>query len=101
MSVTAAVALPLVVVGWGSVWAALASRTDGFFVVAAASLLLGAVSGALGMVETKPVVDPETGRPRIPYRGRTAATLALGALLAPLILGCIAFGLLLLTCGGH
>lgn len=101
LSVTAAIALPLVLVGWGSVWAAFSTGTDGFLVMAAVCLLSGAVSGGLGMVETRPIIDEETGRSWNPYRGRAAATLALGALLAPLILGCIAFGLLLLTCGGH
>jgi len=35
------------------------------------------------------------------YEGRNLAKLGLGCLLGPVLLGCIGFGLLLLTCGGH
>lgn len=100
---TAAVAsLPLAVSGWGAVWGFLAGDLVGLGPVAAVLLVASLLAGILGLSETNvvPATD-DTSPPAARYRGRGLAKAGLGMLVAPLVLGCLLFGLLLLTCGGH
>ena len=104
-----AVASPILVIGgWLACGYAL-SEAESVIYVGVLLLFCGGAAGAFGLVETKPraaASQPREGdppdAPAVPTsQGRDLAKLGLGCLLGPILLGCIGFGLLLLTCGGH
>jgi TRAP-type mannitol/chloroaromatic compound transport system permease large subunit len=68
-----------------------------------AGLLLfgGFAAGLLGLGETKPEYDTTLERSVSRRRGRGLAKAALVTLLAPIVLACVALGLLYLSCVGH
>lgn len=106
-----AVASPVLVIGGWLVCVLALNRLEALLYVGSLMLLAGGAAGAFGLVETKPRVrsareplDAEQSDEPLPtalYQGRSLAKLGLGCLLGPVLLGCIGFGLLLLTCGGH
>jgi len=100
-SIPAVLSLPVVIAGWISPF--VLSSLGGVAVYAAMSCLtVGGVLGLLGLIDTRP--RPEhAGADDLPppKRGRVLAKLGFAFLLGPIVLGCLFFGLLLLTCGGH
>lgn len=100
-SVTAILSPILVVVGW-ALLALSIHRLEILGYLGVLLLLAGGGAGAFGLIETRPPApDVEvTGRP-VEQGDRLYAKLGLGCLLGPILVGCIGFGLLLLTCGGH
>jgi hypothetical protein len=99
LSPAAVVSLPLVIVGW--ICAIAIGQTEVMIYPAGLFLLGGFVAGLLGLADTKPVHDEALERPVSRFGGRGAAKAALVALLAPILLGCLALGLLFLSCMGH
>ncbi|MBX7191474.1 MAG: hypothetical protein K1X94_05430 [Sandaracinaceae bacterium] len=89
----ALVSLPLVIVGW-LLEAMVFQGFDVLLVPGGLVLLAGAVAAILGLQETEPKRPDRRG-------GRGLAKVALGLLLGPVLLACLVFGLILLTCAGH
>jgi hypothetical protein len=99
LSAAAAVSLPLVIVGW---LCALAMGQAAVMLYPAGLLLFGGfAAGLLGLGETKPEYDTTLERSVSRRRGRGLAKAALVTLLAPIVLACVALGLLYLSCVGH
>ena len=101
-SIPAVLTLPFVTFGWFSAWLLAEGTGDGWLYASAAGLLLGGVLGLVGLTDTRPVPEHAGSEDLpLPKRGRTAAKLGLGCLIGPIVLGCLFFGLILLTCMGH
>ena len=99
LSPAAAVSLPLVIVGW--ICAIAIGQAEVMLYPAGLFLLGGFVAGLLGLADTKPVHDAALERSVSRFGGRGLAKTALFVLLTPVVLGCVAFGLLFLSCMGH
>ena len=100
-SITAILSPIFVIGGWALVGFSL-NRLEVLGYMGGLMLLSGGAMGALGLIETRPPppdVEP-VGR-QVERGDRIYAKIGLGCLLGPVLLGCIGFGLLLLTCGGH
>ncbi len=100
MSTPAVAALPCVLGGWFSLWLAVEGVEIGR-VAGILLLALGGMFGLFGLMDTRPTVIDGGADVLEPKRGRPLAKLALGVLLGPIVLACVGFGLLLLTCMGH
>ena len=99
LSAAAAVSLPLVIVGW--ICAIAIGQAEVMLYPAGLFLFGGFVSGLLGLSDTKPRYDATLERAVSRQSGRGLAQTALVLLLAPIVLGCVALGLLFLSCMGH
>lgn len=99
LSIPAALSAPVVTAGWVS---SILIDDDLRFFVSGSLLMIGGILGLVGLIDTRvPLEPPVDGQLVEAKRGRTAAKLGLGCLVGPIVLGAIAFGLLLLTCMGH
>jgi hypothetical protein len=101
-SIPAILAIPSVLFGWLAAGLMAEGMGEVWMHASAAGLLLGGVLGLFGLMDTRP--HPEhAGAVDLPppKRGRGLAKLGFAFLLGPIVLGCLFFGLLLLTCMGH